>query len=201
MSWTQIIAAIKMGLVASAESVANIINGTTKVGNADKLDGNDSTYFATAASVINITNGTTTVPKADTLDGYHASDLLRNDNYREYVRPWTILNEVTGDFNTMLTRGDYLIGNSMANNPYNSNGGVFYGWLRNSIAQDTNTHNRVSDWLLQEYTATGGERFYRTLINADDFTPWKECLHTGNSTKVIVSTTAPADTTAVWIVP
>ena len=46
MNWAQIIAAIKMGLVASAESVANIANGTTKVGNADKLDGRSASEYA-----------------------------------------------------------------------------------------------------------------------------------------------------------
>ena len=45
MSWAQIIAAIKMGIVASAESVANIISGVTKVGNADKLDGYQANEF------------------------------------------------------------------------------------------------------------------------------------------------------------
>jgi hypothetical protein len=53
---------------ATASSVTNITNGTTKVGNADKLDGNDSTYFATAASVTDIVNGTTKVSKASTAD-------------------------------------------------------------------------------------------------------------------------------------
>lgn len=45
MSWAQIIAAIKMGLVASAESVANIISGATKVGNSDKLDDKHASDF------------------------------------------------------------------------------------------------------------------------------------------------------------
>ena len=32
-------------------SITSITNGTTKVGNADKLDGNDSSYFATATDM------------------------------------------------------------------------------------------------------------------------------------------------------
>ena len=38
MNWADFKIAVAQGLVASAESVANIISGTTKVGNADKLD-------------------------------------------------------------------------------------------------------------------------------------------------------------------
>lgn len=59
--------------VASAESsVTGIVNGTQKVGNADKLDGYDSSHFATADSVANIVNGTTNL-NAKTLEGNTAS--------------------------------------------------------------------------------------------------------------------------------
>lgn len=37
--------------LATASSVADIVSGTTKVGNTDKFDGQDSTYFASQASV------------------------------------------------------------------------------------------------------------------------------------------------------
>ena len=51
-----------------SDRVDGIVNGTTKVGNADKLDDHDSTYFATAESVTNIVNGTTKVSAATSAD-------------------------------------------------------------------------------------------------------------------------------------
>ena len=45
MNWADFKIAVAQGLVASAESVANIISGATKVGNADKLDGYDASDF------------------------------------------------------------------------------------------------------------------------------------------------------------
>ena len=47
----------------------------------------------------------------------------------------------------------------------------------------------------------GVDQGKRLLINTDKLTESNSVLHTGNSVPVVVSTTAPADTTAVWIVP
>lgn len=45
MNWTDFMIAIRQGLIPSKKELTD---GTTKVGNADKLDGHDSEYFATA---------------------------------------------------------------------------------------------------------------------------------------------------------
>ena len=59
--------------------VDDIVAGAITIGNADQLDGHDSTYFATAESVTNIVNGTTKVSvatsadNADKLDNHDSS--------------------------------------------------------------------------------------------------------------------------------
>lgn len=61
-------------------------DGSTKAGNADKLDGNDSTYFATVASVKNIVDGTTKVGNADKLDGKDSSYFATSENITNIVK-------------------------------------------------------------------------------------------------------------------
>ena len=173
MNWADFKIAIAKGLVASAESVANIVSGATKVGNADKLDGNDSSYFATASSVTNITNGTTIVPKADTLDGYHASSFLQNINEKTSTALY---------FTKAATNGKSSIYKN--NNAINDYGLVLKD--ENAIGESVKINIRND---LDMITFTN-------KANAE-----KIILHTGNSVPVIVSATAPSDTTAVWIVP
>ena len=167
MNWADFKIAIAKGLVASAESVANIVSGATKVGNADKLDGNDSSYFATKASVTNITNGTTTVPNADKLDGYHASDFIQTNG-------GIISNSTFATFAVNRTTSDAAAFSGMA---FKKQGEVL-GYIGVKLA---------GEGLCYLPPSLGGAYY--------------PLLHTGNSTKVIVSTTAPTDTSAVWIVP
>lgn len=54
-------------------TIGGIINGDVGIGNADTLDGHDSTYFATAQDFSNIINGTQKVGNADTLDGHDST--------------------------------------------------------------------------------------------------------------------------------
>jgi hypothetical protein len=264
--------AIKMGLVASAESVANIISGVTKVGDADKLDGNDSSYFATKASVTNITNGTTTVPKADTVDGKHASDFVLLTTAKEsgFFADMLSATKITTDytiedllnkqsvtfftnwsdstnFPSLYGSGIVLTALDSTNRYvyYSSGKETYYAYAKNANGTWTLTWKKLSDadTLDGKHASdflpiTGGTLsqpnsvvlnihntaanslysllyFYANSVglgalgfmganNPILYTTdgaAKGLLHEGNSSKVIVSTTAPADTTAVWIVP
>lgn len=95
MSWAEIMIAIKRGIVASAESVANIISGATAVGNAKRLRSltregedygtNDFLLKAQMGAIGNDNNfglvvgdGTygVKVNETDTVDGRHASEFV-----------------------------------------------------------------------------------------------------------------------------
>ncbi len=265
MNWADFKIAIAKGLVASAESVANIVSGVTKVGNADKLDGNDSSYFATKSSVTNITNGTTKVGNADKLDGLDSGSFPRYYTHATDYNGGVNGNKV--DFNNLTQVGFHLMAGNFSESPNRPNG--FYGdstvivtgnsacltqivTVNNVICFRKNAWNgdfgewqyggnadtldgkHASDFL----PITGGTlaqpnsvvlNIHNTAVNSlysllyfyansvglgalgfmgtnnpilyttDGAT--KGLLHEGNSSKVIVSTTAPADTTAVWIVP
>lgn len=52
MNWADFKIAVAKGLVASAESVANIVSGATKVGNADKLDGLKAEEFVSNENLL-----------------------------------------------------------------------------------------------------------------------------------------------------
>ena len=59
-----------------AADLAKVVAGTTTVGNADKLDNHDSSYFATADALAKVVDGTTVVAKAtdaNTLDGHDSA--------------------------------------------------------------------------------------------------------------------------------
>lgn len=110
MSWAEIMIAIKRGIVASAESVANIISGATKVGNAanaDKVNGfeawqlrntdtdgatiNNYLYsqytantnaFHLKSSQSGISTSVDRANNSDTVDGHHASAFVKIDDVR-----------------------------------------------------------------------------------------------------------------------
>lgn len=145
MSWTEIMIAIKKGIVASAESVANIVSGTTKVGNADKLDGQDSSYFAAAANVAN-----TYATKAS-LSGY--------------VTTTGLAAKATADAN----------GNNIVN-------------------------TYATKAALAGYVTTSGTAA-RATADASGNNIVNTYKRKSESVNVIVSATAPSDTTAVWIIP
>ena len=123
---------------------------------------------------------------ADTLDGYHAKDFVLLSDYNTKI----VGGAEVVDFNTLFETKNYAFSagsiSIALNAPVVSNG--FLKVLKGGGY----TH--------QEYTANTGVRYFRTY-NGSTWSNWFTDLHTGNTTKVIVSTTAPSDTTAVWIVP
>ena len=52
------------------QEVTDLVNGQMSLGDAETLDGHDSTYFATQESIVNITNGTTMVGNAEKLNNH-----------------------------------------------------------------------------------------------------------------------------------
>jgi antitoxin component YwqK of YwqJK toxin-antitoxin module len=170
-------------------------NTTVHITAAERTAWNAKATTAQIQTAIDgITSGTTIAAKAtdaDKLDGYHADDFLRKNNYRSYTKPWIIEYAATDDFNTMQTRGMYTIGNLMSNNPVSSEPTTIYGYLNNILSKDIATHNKSDTWLTQEFITTGCRIFFRQAINADDFSPWREFLHTGNSAPCVVIASDP----------
>lgn len=165
MNWADFKIAVAQGLVASAESVANIISGTTKVGNADKVD------------------------------GYDSSSLYKV----------TVLKSAV-DVNTLVDEGNYFLINGR-NVPESHgflsvryyNGGGFApnaSWGATKCVRQTYYHYNNSAIIR---TRCG---MFKSSVSTDwEWTDWVLELSSGNSVPVVVSTTAPTDTTAVWIVP
>ena len=226
MSWTEIMIAIKRGIVASAESVANIVSGATKVGNADKLDGFDSTNFMYRSSGygsnvfgsydLNVwikpgcysceTNCINTPADTDSW-----GDLLVfggiGDRITQIFRPWNkssslyfrSLNSATWAEWLNLTNA-HTVDGLHADAFLKTTGGILTGSLQmgSGILQARHINGYGDDGtnnLYLNYSHPNND----VIISSNG--AQGSALHTGISAKVIVSTTAPADTTAVWIVP
>ena len=92
MNWTDFMIAIRRGLIPSKKE---LVDGTTKVGNADKLDGHDSGYFAQG------TNGVAN--HASKLVQIHGgSDLLE---FALTVQPMEVVTFLTGGNTTNIPTG------------------------------------------------------------------------------------------------
>ena len=162
MNWADFKIAIARGLVASAESVANIISGATKVGNADKLDDKHASDFVLSetakASGLFVDMLTTTKITAD----YTITNLLN----KQTVTFFTNWSDST-NFPSLYGSGIVIPALDSTNRYiyYSSGTEMYYAFVKNTNAK----------WVLT----------------------WKKI----SNTQVIVSTTAPTDTTAVWIVP
>jgi hypothetical protein len=311
MSWAQIIAAIKMGLVASAESVANIISGVTKVGNADKLDGYDAADFLLSNGTLKNFNVVTDLDSFCTGIGLFSESTTNkpgdtwwlvisggDHNTRTQVAfslfnsvgvkirycsggVWSVWNNLntdclplsggtvsantspltinaTGTTYSLIpfqSKGVALgyLGLSAANTPvYAGTDGVplvllhtgnykklitelnanvaderaiatvpddynnafkIRGIKTNDVIGITGTNFTYSTVLgvrgwsdssggnAHEFALHGGGEIYHRYGDSKVWNVWRKLLHTGNSVPVVVSTTAPTDTTAVWIIP
>lgn len=211
MSWTDILIAVKKGIVASAESVANIISGTTKVGNADKLDGfhADAFLFGNGATVrFN--------PVAD-LNDFHTGIGLFSESIANIPEStwWLVISG--GDASTQMQIASSFFNDKPVKERY-CTGGVWGSWNNISTGHlaltggDLNGSVRMYGNGLQTrhidgYGSDGANDLFLNYSNIDAqvyvFSNGTSgsVLHTGNSRPVVVSTTAPADTSSVWIVP
>lgn len=267
MNWADFKIAVAQGLVASAESVANIISGATKVGNADKLDDKHASDFVLLSDYNTRIIGGTEVIDFDTLfetknyafssnaitialnapvvssgflkvtkgGGYTHHEYTSNAGIR-YFRTYngstwgswknaadggnadtvdschaSELYKVTvkkggTDANTLIDEGNYFLING-------TNVPIAHGFLSvlyyNGSAFSPNSAWGATRCIRQIFYPYGESGtiitrygLYKTNTTAVwEWSSWVTELNTGNSTKVVVSTTAPTDTTAVWIVP
>lgn len=265
MNWADFKIAITQGLVASAESVAKIISGATKVGNADKLDDKHASDFlllsdystriiggtevidfntlfetknyAFSSNSISIalnapvvSSGFLKVTKgggythheytsnagiryfrtyngstwgswknaadggnADTLDGYNSSKFRGNETDFTY----NVKNG--GNLNDYQTENHMFVMN-MSNSP----SGFYHGFLDVDVFNGTGFAPSDSKKLIrQTLSSWDSANTWRRVYNANTgvWSAWKKVSFYGDSSPVIVSATAPTDTTAVWIVP
>lgn len=161
MNWADFKIAVAKGLVASADSVAKIISGTTTVGNADKLDGKHATDFALISGATMLGDINMNGCKVRQCSGDYSAELKG-----QYANA------------CIEVREKDLVGGSSNDIGYAPAIGFHWaGVVGAAILMDS----------------TGGFHFVRS-----DGT---YCPLRTSSANVIVSTTAPADTTAVWIVP
>lgn len=237
--------------------VTGMVNGTQKVGNADKLDGYDSSHFATAASVTNITNGTTQVGNAKTLGGNTSdafakktdlANYLPLDGTAESAKSVSVYggNEInfkgftggTGMFfnyrdgstnqaNTKsldwfrfgsglangvdavqidMTKGagtlrDILHTGNMADHVLPKTGGTVKTSGNNTITNESTSVDMVLNRFVGASGALGyfGFNGVQNPVYVDNSGNSKSLHHDGNSAKVIISETAPSDTSALWV--
>lgn len=66
--------------------VEDIIDGDVGIGNADTLDGHDSTYFATAQNFSDVINGAVKVGNAETLDGKDSTYFAPSSHTHSWVQ-------------------------------------------------------------------------------------------------------------------
>ena len=265
MSWAEIMIAIKRGIVASAESVANIISGATKVGKAT-ADGDGyeiaDYYVKRAVQTINtmptptkecnyyVQAADSTFPyawgqleirkgsdgseyvalfkttgddnrmyycawrnsaawwsdwrdisdggNADTVDGRHADEFLMVNSYRYIIdslradtdnrNVQTQPNEYNSVFKVAGLKNNEAIGLTGTGTEYSFVIGI-RGW----------TDSSGGDAHELAFCANG--KLYHRCGSTDTWKSWSVLMDSNITVPVVVSTTAPADTTAVWIVP
>ena len=195
--------------------------------NASTLEGHNAAYFATAESVTNITNGTTQVGNAKTLDGHEAGYFFSKSGEVDTPLFVENTENADGSFiqfsDTSGRRGD--IGIYSNGQPYFKKAGAnWYQMLHTGNMADhvlPKSGGRVENVTFGEalkvkrtdaydsvttYENSTGVLGYIGMGNTEkpiytDKTKAKtyEILHTGNSAKVVVSQTAPSDTNALWV--
>lgn len=138
--------------------------------NASTLEGHNAAHFATAESVTNITDGTTQVGNSKTLDGHGAEDFAPKTDLANYL-PLTGGTVESDTYNILGIKNKSANGDAFTRY---ENGSNVLGYLGiNAVGTPTFKNG--------EQTAN------------------YELLHTGNSAKVVISETAPSDTTALWV--
>lgn len=259
MNWVDFKIAIARGLVASAESVANIISGATTVGNADKLDGYHANSFLFLQNFIAGNMGTkcsyypTTVGKdcndidelvalAGGADGlhypavniyYYIVTIKYNDTHK---KQWalgykgnvidsflfrTCVEGIWNDWKKCSDGGNAdTVDGFHASDFFTLDGNVAIRKRNDEdggrLLLEKSTYSNSNGNLAMDFYSPDGTPYVRFFENGGAYRGvyinlykcasggsglGSELLHTGNSVPVIVSKTAPTDTSAVWIVP
>lgn len=191
---------------ATETSVNNIVSGTTQVGDAKKFDGQASTYYAKASDLVNYlpligggkvykSNGVPLIVEGDTM-GFVES--RANDRTLGYLgfdaenRPRFM--------NRDFASYDLLHTGNMASHVLPLTGGL----IGNGMSNDTPLGIKGGTHALINYYDKDG-----TMLGMLGFSPSKSptfytedwvgysFLHTGNSAKVSIQSTAPTD--GLWV--
>ncbi len=199
---------------------------------ASTLEGHNAAYFATAESVTNITNGTTKVGNAKTLDGHEAeyffpkeggriransNEPLEIENTRSPYRGYITFFGTSGKSGSLgfsskdeptyvdsagIKAYELLHTGNMANHVLPKSGGK----LSTSVSSPLTLESTTTDSTNIVFNGASGTLGHIGFVGANtpavwnsDSVTWYNLLHTGNSAKVVVSQTAPSDTTALWV--
>lgn len=169
------------------ENFASIINGTVKVGNSDKLDGNDSTLFALKTDL---------------------TPLAKTSDLEEYakVASLTVYAKVS-DLSVYAKTADlsaYALTSTLSSYAKSSDLSAYAKTSALSVyakTSDLSAYAKTSD--LSSYAKTTDLAKYLPLtggnVTGNLTVGSKQVFHAGNSRPIVVSSTAPSDTTALWI--
>ena len=204
MSWTEIKLAIQKGWIATKEELKNYFNAVT----GGTIHGN--TTFNGSVVLVSGANGDEggevyfkKSPNSNLL-----SDIIV-DTYRNNFRIIAVTAEGTKTWEIQLNgaNGEILNAGNIGNYALLLTGGKIDGDLVVNGGLELRLSTPYIDFHFagdntSDYTSRIIEMASGVLnVDASLLVRGSTVLHTGNSRPVIVSATAPADTTAVWIVP
>lgn len=178
------------------ENFASIINGTVKVGNADKLDGNDSTLFALKTDL-------TPLAKTSDLEAYAKVASL---SVYAKVADLSIYAK-SADLSSYATKNDLGVYAKTSD---------LSSYAKTSDLSSYATKSELSSYAttaaLSSYAKTADLSVYAKTSALGSYLPLsggnitgnltigsQQVLHKGNSRPVVISATAPSDTSALWI--
>lgn len=200
------------GDYATNSRVDDIVSGATTVGNAENLDGHDSDYFAKNTDLANYYPKTGGTVSGD-LIAYTNDDSVRTVSVANAHR--TVVNRVyaNGLFQMYdnTNKKAIIVSDADGTNTFNGtasgnlplSGG---GTVKKANAAPIVLDNTSSNTSLTGYSGTNGMLGYLGFNGADNpvyvnsaFNTVKSLHHDGNSAKVAIQSSAPSDTSALWV--
>lgn len=209
------------GDFATNKRVDDIVNGTTQVGDSKNLDGHGADYFAKSTDLANYlpyantTKNSTALAQSTAIDTYHRvnNSLAMIDLLASYDGRMGLYDRTHGKFMIQAdTSGNVTVnGTASGNLPLDSKGilkkfndtsmGGRLSFEKPTTETDLQANVAVDVYMNQmRFIELGGSVRGAFL----DFTKCgasgtSEIHHDGNSAKVVVSASAPSDTSAIWI--
>ena len=178
------------------ENEVSIVNGTVMVGNADKLDGKDSTEFALVTDL-------TPLAKTSDLEDYakvaSLSVYAKVSDLSVYAKTSDLsIYAKTNDLSAYAKTADLSVyAKTSALSAYATTAAL----ASYAKTSDLTVYAKTSD--LSTYAKANSLASYLLLsggnITGNLTIGSKQVFHAGNSRPVVVSSTAPTDTTAIWI--
>lgn len=208
------------------EQIDNIVNGTTTVGNADTLDGKHASDFLSITG--GTLSGSLTVPVIN-IKGYNNGYSRIYKNNSDTVDYGTLFRDYDADGNSMalvLQGGNQIAAtmdkdgnmysilteNNVGSYALPINGGKITGTLWSSIDGKgqsgfsglnnvAHIDTKNTDGTAHKQLKLFANNDISKCLSVRDFVKAIEYTvhHDGNSSKVVQATSAPSDTTAVWV--